>query len=104
MKYIDIMDIKSLISSGRFAVKIDMFKSILLEDTQTCEAIKLMQLPEGFSFHEKGKWWPTSIYTSKHMDHHTECVDGWQCSVCGNTVEERTAWCTCGADMRGWKK
>jgi hypothetical protein len=98
---IDIMDIKQKLESGKFAVKINMFGSVLLEDTQTCEAIQLMQLPEGYSFHHKGKWRSTSIYMNSAVEHCTECNDGWECSECGYTTAERSDWCPdCGADMR----
>lgn len=97
---IDIVDIKQKIASGRFAVKINTLGSILLEDTRTCEAIKLMQMPEGYSFHEKGEWKPCYIYTSMKMDNYMNGHEGWECSVCGEHVDERYDWCTCGADMR----
>lgn len=103
MKYkvsLDIIDIKQKIDSGRFAVKINSFGSILLEDTQTCEAIQLMQLPEGYSFHDKGEWKPCYIYTHMEMDNYMKGHEGWECSVCGEHVDERYDWCTCGADMR----
>lgn len=99
-KYVDIMDIKSNITSGRFATKINSLGSLLLEDTQTCEAIKLMQLPEGYSFHEKGKWWPCYVYTHNKVDNPMKGHNGWECSVCGEHSDERHDWCTCGADMR----
>lgn len=97
---IDIVDIKQKIASGRFAVKINTLGSILLEDTRTCEAIKLMQMPEGYSFHEKGTWEPCFIYTSHSIGRPLAGEDGWSCSVCGTYVKEKTDWCTCGADMR----
>jgi hypothetical protein len=99
-KYIDIIDIKALINSGRFAVKINSLGAILLEDTQTCEAIKLMQLPSTYSFHEKGTWEPCFIHTDSNIDRCTGGHDGWACSVCGSRSDERSNWCTCGADMR----
>ena len=100
---VDIMDIKQKIASGRFAVKINTFGSILLEDTITCEAIQLMQLPEGYSFHETGTWEPEFIFTSHDINHPMEGHDGWVCSVCGSTVEEKYDWCHCGADMRKYR-
>lgn len=97
---LDIMDIKQKLDSGRFAAKINSFGSILLEDTQTCEAVQLMKLPEGYSFHEKGEWRPCWVYTSRSIEHPMDGLDGYSCSVCGETTTERTDWCTCGADMR----
>jgi hypothetical protein len=104
MKYIDIMDIKSNITSGRFAVKLNSLNNLLLEDTQTCEAIKLMQLPTTFSFHEKGEWQPTYIYTSNNVSQPMLGEEGWECSVCGWRTAEKYNWCTCGADMRGGRR
>ena len=97
---IDIIDIKQKLTNGRFAVKINTFGSILLEDTLTCEAIQLMRLPDGYSFHEKGEWVPTVIYPYSDLDRCTECINSWECSVCGDTAVDRHDWCTCGADMR----
>jgi hypothetical protein len=97
---LDIMTVKAKLDSGRFATKMNSFGSILLEDTQTCEAIKLMQLPEGYSFHEKGKWVPVWEYTSRSIDHPMEGHDAWSCSECGWVTDERHDWCICGADMR----
>ena len=97
---IDIVDIKQNIALGRFAVKMNTLGDILLEDTQTCEAVKIMQLPEGYSFHEKGKWNPVWEYTSKSIDHPMEGLEAWSCSECGWTTDERHNWCVCGADMR----
>ena len=99
-RYIDIVDIKALIKSGRFAVKLNSLGGLLLEDTQTCESIKLMQLPDTYSFHKKGKWNPDWEYTSTSIDHPMEGRDAWSCSECGWTTDERHSWCTCGADMR----
>ncbi len=96
----DIVAIKAGLDSGRYAAKINSFGSILLEDTQTCEAIKLMQLPEGYSFHEKGKWEPIWEYTSRSIDHPMEGREAYACSVCGWTTGEKHDWCTCGANMR----
>ena len=96
----DIMDIRQKLQSGRLAVKINSFNTMLLEDTQTCESIKLMQLPEGFSFHEKGTWEPCFTYTSRSIGRPLAGEEGWSCSVCGTCVKEKTDWCTCGADMR----
>jgi hypothetical protein len=104
MTYVDIMDIKANIDSGRLAVKLNMFNNLLLEDTQTCEAIRLMQLPEGYSFHEKGKWHPAYVYTSNSVAQPMHGEEGWECSVCGWTTTEKYDWCTCGADMRESRK
>lgn len=101
---IDIVDIKQNITSGRFAVKINSLGSILLEDTLTCEAIKLMQLPEGYSFHEKGAWEPCFVYTKNDVDNPMKGHEGWACSICGEHSDERHDWCACGADMRESKK
>ena len=95
-----IMDIRKELLSGRFAAKINSFNTLLLEDTKTCEAIKLMQLPEGYSFHEKGVWEPQFIYTHNQADNYMQGKEGWACSVCGWTTDEKYDWCTCGADMR----
>ena len=97
---IDIVAVKAKLDSGRLATKINSLGGILLEDTQTCEAIKLMQLPESYSFHEKGKWNPVWEYTSKSIDHPMEGREAWSCSECGWTTDDRHDWCTCGADMR----
>lgn len=94
------MDVKSGIASGRLATKISSLGSIILEDTRSCEAIKLMQMPDTFSFHEKGEWKPTGIYTSRSINHPMQCEEGWSCSVCGWTTFDKYDWCTCGADMR----
>lgn len=101
---IDIMDIRQKLHSGRFAAKINSFNTLLLEDTLTCETIKLMQLPEGYSFHEKGVWKPILIYNSRGIDNPMECRDGWVCSKCGWTTTDKYDWCTCGADMRESRK
>jgi hypothetical protein len=101
---IDIVDIKQKIASGRFAVKLNMLGGILLEDTQTCEAVKIMQLPDTYSFHKQGKWNPVWEYTSTSIDHPMEGREAWSCSECGWTTDERHDWCTCGADMRASKK
>lgn len=102
-KYIDIMDIKANIKSGRFAIKVDSLRNILLEDTQTCEAIQVMRLPETFSHHDKGEWLPRFIYTSNGIDQPMSGKEGWECSVCGWTTDEKYDWCTCGADMRKFR-
>ena len=101
---IDLVDIKQEITSGRFAVKINSLGNILLEDTLTCEAVKLMTLPEGYSFHEKGEWQPTFITTSYSINNCLAGEEGWECSVCGWKTDEKHDWCTCGADMRGGKR
>ena len=103
-KQIDIVDVRAGIASGRLAVKINSLGNILLEDTLTCEAIKLMQLPEGYSFHEKGKWEPCYIYTYNEVENYMKGHEGWSCSICGEHSDERHDWCTCGADMRESKK
>ena len=97
---LDIMDIRQKLKSGRLATKINSLGSILLEDTQTCEAIQLMQLPEGYSFHDKGKWEPIWEYTSRSIDHPMAGREAWACSECGWVTDEKHDWCTCGADMR----
>ena len=103
MNYVDIMDIRENIQAGRFVAKINSFNTLMLEDTQTCESIKLMQLPDGYAFHEKGTWEPCFIYTSHSIGRPLDGEEGWSCSVCGVSVNERTDWCTCGADMRASK-
>jgi hypothetical protein len=97
---IDIVDIKQKIASGRFAVKMNMLGGILLEDTQTCEAVKIMQLPDTYSFHKQGKWNPVWEYTSTSIDHPMEGREAWSCSECGWTTDEKHDYCVCGADMR----
>jgi hypothetical protein len=99
-KNVDIVDIKSLIQSGRFAVKLNSLGDILLEDTLTCEAVKLMQLPDTYSFHRKGTWQHNFIYTGTTLTDCTNGHDAWECSICGEPFDERHDWCTCGADMR----
>lgn len=98
---IDIMDIKQMLTSGRFAAKINTFGNILLEDTLTCESIKLMAMPTGYSFHDKGTWEPQFIYTYNQVDNYMQGHDGWACSECGWVTDEKHDWCICGADMRG---
>jgi hypothetical protein len=98
---IDIVDIKQKLLSGSLAVKINMFGSILLEDTRTCEAIQLMQLPEGYSFHDKGTWKHEFVHTSCSIDHPLQGEYRWVCSECGWDTEDKHDWCVCGADMRG---
>ncbi len=102
-KYIDIMDIKANFKSGRFAVKVDSLRNVLLEDTQTCEAIKIMRLPETFSHHDTGEWLTDFIYSSRSVDNPMAGKEGWRCSKCGWTTDEKYDWCTCGADMRKFK-
>ena len=97
---IDLIDIKQKLLSGQLAVKINMFGSVLLENTTTCEAIQLMMLPENYSFRPKGKWEPQAIYTHNQVDNYMQCHDGWACSECGWTADERHDYCVCGADMR----
>jgi hypothetical protein len=101
---IDLVDIKQKIASGRFAVKINSLGNILLEDTLTCEAIKLMTMPEGYSFHEKCEWHPVYVHTSNSVAQPMLGEEGWECSVCGEHTLEKHDWCTCGADMRGGKR
>lgn len=97
---IDIMDIRQKLLSGRFAAKINSFNTLLLEDTLTCETVKLMSLPQCYSLHEKGTWEPQFIYTNNHVDTYMQGKEGWACSVCGWVTDEKHDWCTCGADMR----
>ena len=101
---IDIVDIKQKITSGRFTVKINFMNELLLEDTQTGEAVKIFKLPESYSKHKRGKWNPVWEYTSTSIDHPMEGREAWSCSECGWTTDERHDWCTCGADMRESKK
>lgn len=102
---VDIVVVRQNIESGRLATKINMFGSVLLEDTMTCEAVKIMQLPDNFSFHKKGKWVPVDIYTCSDIDRCTETTHGYECSECGCSSLEKTSWCPdCGADMRDSNK
>ena len=89
VKPLDIIDIKLMLDSGRLAAKVNMFGTVLLEDSLSGESIKLMQLPDGYSFHTNGSW-----NKAAGNDLH------WICSVCGRIAADRTSWCTCGADMR----
>ena len=100
MRAVDIIEIKKNIATGRLVTKINMFGNILLEDTMTCEAVKIMTLPEGYSFRPKGKWEPLFIYTSHNINHPMESHEGWTCSECGWTADEKHDYCVCGADMR----
>lgn len=102
MKCIDIMLVKQLVKAGKLATKIDMFGNILLEDTLSGEAAKIGKLPDGYSFHRNGKWQPGVSYPYSSIENHTKCIEGWTCSECGEFVEERSDWCICGADMRGY--
>jgi hypothetical protein len=101
---LDILNIKLMLDSGRFRAKINEFGSVLLEDTISCEAIQIMQLPEEYSFHAKGKWLPSYVYTSHCIDSPMKGEDGWCCSECGYVAFDRSDWCPdCGADMRDYK-
>lgn len=100
MKYVDIVLVKSQVDSGKLITTIDQFGNILLTDTFAGEAVAIGKLPEGYSFHEKGEWQPTRLYTSHHISSCTAWVAGWSCSECGYSTREKTNWCTCGADMR----
>lgn len=104
MKYVDIVLVKQQVDNGKLATKIDMFDNILLEDLMAGEAVKIGKLPEGYSFHPKGTWEPTGIYTSSDINHCTEWLEGWECSECGRTTTDKYDWCTCGADMRDNKE
>ena len=97
---IDLIDIKQRLASGQLAAKINMFGSVLLEDSLTGEAIQLMMLPENYSFRPKGSWKPEFIYTSRSVDHPMAGHDGWACSECGWTTDEKHDYCVCGSDMR----
>lgn len=97
---IDLLDIKQKLKSGVFAAKVNMFGSVLLENTMTSEAIQLMMLPENYSFRPKGSWKPQFVYTSSDIDHLMEGYDGYACSECGWTTDEKHDYCVCGADMR----
>lgn len=97
---LDIMDIKLRLHNGRLRPKINEHGSILLEDTQTCEVIQLMQLPEGYDFRPKAKWEPQFIYTYNQVDNYMQGREGWACSECGWATDERHDYCVCGADMR----
>ena len=98
---IDLVVLKAGLKSGKFTTKINtLFNTVLIEDTISGEAVEIMQLPECYSFHEKGKWSPIWEYTSRSIDHPMEGHEAWSCSVCGWTTDEKYDWCTCGADMR----
>ena len=98
--YVDLMDIKRLLASGDLATKINMFGSVLLENTKTSEAVQLMMLPENYSYRPKASWEPQFVYTSSNADHLMEGYDGYACSECGWTTDEKHDYCVCGADMR----
>ena len=104
MKYVDIISIRSLINSGKFAVKLDSFNNILLEDVLAGESIKIMTLPKGYCYRPSGKWEPQFIYTSHSINHPMEGYEGWSCSECGWTTDEKRDYCVCGADMRESRK
>lgn len=97
---IDLLDIKQKLKSGVFATKVNMFGSVLLENTTTSEAIQLMMLPENYSFRPKGSWKPQFVYTSSDIDRLMEGYDGYACSECGWTTDGKHDYCVCGADMR----
>lgn len=97
---IDLIDIKQKLASGQLTAKINMFGSVLLENTTTCEAIQLMILPENYSSRPKGSWRPQFVYTYSDIDHLMEGHEGWACSECGWTTNEKHDYCVCGADMR----
>ena len=104
MKYnipIDLVALKSGLTSGKLATKIHtLFNTVLIEDTESGEAVEIMHIPEGYSFHEKGKWEPILIHTYNGIDNYMEAKEGYSCSQCGWTTNERHDWCICGADMR----
>lgn len=98
---IDLVALKAGLKSGKLATKINtLFDTILIEDTESGEAVEIMQIPEGYSFHKKGKWSPIWEYTSISIDRPMEGREAWSCSECGWTTDERHDWCVCGADMR----
>lgn len=103
-KPIDVVMVKFLINNGKLKTKINYLNEILLEDTQTGEAVKIFKLPETYSFHRRGKWNPVWEYTSTSIEHPMEGREAWSCSECGWTTDKRYDWCTCGADMRESKK
>ena len=98
--YLDPIAIKASIDGGRLSTKIDGLGGIYIEDTIAGEAVKIGQLPGAYSFHPKGQWKPTFIYTSHSIDHPMEGHDGYTCSECGWSTDEKYDWCVCGADMR----
>lgn len=98
---IDLIELKAGLKSGKLATKINtLFDTILIEDTGSGEAVEIMHIPEGYSFHEKGKWNPIWEYTSTSIDRPMEGREAWCCSECAWTTDERHDWCVCGADMR----
>ena len=97
---IDLVAVKAGLESGQLATKMNLFDDILIEDTISGEEVEIMHLPEGYSFHEKGKWEPVWEYTSRSVHHPMEGHEAWACSECGWTTDERHNWCVCGADMR----
>ena len=101
---VDIVAIKAKLDSGKLRAKINPLGGVLIEDTISGEAIKVMQLPDTYSFHEKGKWEPQFIYTHNQVDNYMQGKEGWACSECGWVTDEKHDWCTCGADMRESKK
>ena len=100
MKYVDIVLVKSQVDNGRLTTKVDALGNIYLEDIFAGEAVKIGQLPSTYSFHPKGRWESEFIYTSRSIDHPMEGHEGWACSECGWTTDEKHDWCVCGADMR----
>ena len=99
---IDLVDIKQKLTSGKLAAKINMFgyQVCFLYRRLLHLFAKLMMLPENYSFRPKGHWEPEFVYTSHSVDHPMEGHDGWACSECGWTTDERHDYCICGADMR----
>ena len=98
---IDLIELKAGLKSGKLATKINtLFDTILIENTESGEAVEIMHIPEGYSFHEKGKWNPIWEYTSTSIDRPMEGREAWCCSECAWTTDERHDWCVCGADMR----
>lgn len=104
MKYkvpIDLVALKAGLESGKFIVEVNrIFNTILIEDVTSGEAVKIMDIPEGYSFHKKGKWNPVWEYTSTSINHPMEGREAWSCSECAWITDEKHDWCICGADMR----
>lgn len=97
---IDIVDIKQKIISGRFATEINTVNDVLLKDTLTGEAVKIMSLPEGYCFRPRAKWEPQFIYTYDQVENYMQGHEGWACSECGFVADKKHDYCICGADMR----
>ena len=111
-KYVDIVLVKANINSGRLKTNVDKFGNIYLEDTLTGEAVKIGTIPEGSYFTTienadrwKAEWLPDYEAFITDLGNESKPIQtGWKCSRCGRSTFEKTDWCTCGANMKGYRK